>query len=414
MKDIFITATPGRGRRAAARGEGPLRHRRRAHDLRLGDLRRACARRQRRGRDAGWRARATRASARPTCTSSPTASRPTTRTTGACPTRSRADRIAGGSSGGCAAAIAAGLADAGLGHRLGRLDPDPVRLLRHRRLQADLRARAARRLLPAGAELRPRRPDGARRRGPASGCSRRSRRATSRSRSTTCATCASASPGRISPTRSCARACSPRPRVFPDVRALELPLSFGTGPLFGREAAIVHERLWREHRDAYSDNVARKIELAMAVTDAEVAEAERVRARVPRADGRADGRRRPRADADARDGRAARRARRRRRSAIASCSSPTRSTRSARRRSRCRAAPPRTGCRRPSSSSAAPATTRSCSPPGACWRLRSDLADGARALADVLRGRADQPRLALLLEDVRDPAGHARAGEHAA
>ncbi len=65
---------------------------------------------------------------------------------------------------------------------------------------------------------------------------------------------------------------------FTDVRALELPLSFGTGPLFGREAAIVHERLWREHRDSYSDNVARKIELAMAVTDAEVAEAERVRA----------------------------------------------------------------------------------------------------------------------------------------
>jgi aspartyl-tRNA(Asn)/glutamyl-tRNA(Gln) amidotransferase subunit A len=66
--------------------------------------------------------------------------------------------------------------------------------------------------------------------------------------------------------------------MFSDVRALELPLSFGTGPLFGREAAIVHERLWREHRDAYSDNVARKIETAMAVTDAEVTEAERVRA----------------------------------------------------------------------------------------------------------------------------------------
>ena len=52
----------------------------------------------------------------------------------------------------------------GARHRLGRLDPDPGGLLRHRRLQADLRARPARGLLPAGAELRPRRADGARRR----------------------------------------------------------------------------------------------------------------------------------------------------------------------------------------------------------------------------------------------------------
>ena len=54
------------------------------------------------------------------------------------------------------------------------------------------------------------------------------------------------------------------------------------------------------------------------------------------------------------DGRAARGAGRRRRSATTSCSSPIPSTRSARPRSRCRAAPPRTGCPRRSSSSAAP------------------------------------------------------------
>ncbi len=65
---------------------------------------------------------------------------------------------------------------------------------------------------------------------------------------------------------------------FPGARPLELPLSFGTGPLFGREVAIVHEQLWRDHRDGYSANVRHKLAIAMAVTDAEVAEAERVRA----------------------------------------------------------------------------------------------------------------------------------------
>ena len=51
----------------------------------------------------------------------------------------------------------------GARHRLGRLDSDPRRVLRHRRVQADLRAGLARGLLAAGAELRPRRADGARR-----------------------------------------------------------------------------------------------------------------------------------------------------------------------------------------------------------------------------------------------------------
>ena len=43
--------------------------------------------------------------------------------------------------------------------RLGRLDPDPGRLLRPRRLQAQPRPSAARGLLPAGSQLRPRRAD---------------------------------------------------------------------------------------------------------------------------------------------------------------------------------------------------------------------------------------------------------------
>src|SRR5213080_1799740 len=42
----------------------------------------------------------------------------------------------------------------------------------------------------------------------------------------------------------------------------------------------------------------------------------------------------------------------------------------------------------------------------------SDLLRRARSRANVGGRRADQPALALLLEDVRRPAGHARAREH--
>jgi aspartyl-tRNA(Asn)/glutamyl-tRNA(Gln) amidotransferase subunit A len=61
--------------------------------------------------------------------------------------------------------------------------------------------------------------------------------------------------------------------TFPNTVALELPLSDDTGPQFGREVAEVHHDLWRDHRDAYSDNVARKLEIAMAVTDAQADDA---------------------------------------------------------------------------------------------------------------------------------------------
>ena len=61
--------------------------------------------------------------------------------------------------------------------------------------------------------------------------------------------------------------------------ALDLPLDSGTSALFGREVAIVHHDLWRDHRDAYGPSVAWKVELAMAVTDAEAEEARRARER---------------------------------------------------------------------------------------------------------------------------------------
>jgi aspartyl-tRNA(Asn)/glutamyl-tRNA(Gln) amidotransferase subunit A len=48
-------------------------------------------------------------------------------------------------------------------------------------------------------------------------------------------------------------------------------------PLFRREAAEVHEPLWREHRELYGSNVAAKVEAALRVTDADVERALRER-----------------------------------------------------------------------------------------------------------------------------------------
>jgi aspartyl-tRNA(Asn)/glutamyl-tRNA(Gln) amidotransferase subunit A len=60
---------------------------------------------------------------------------------------------------------------------------------------------------------------------------------------------------------------------------LEVPLDSGTSALFGREVAVVHHDLWRDHRDGYGASVAWKVELAMAVTDAQAQEAGRARER---------------------------------------------------------------------------------------------------------------------------------------
>jgi aspartyl-tRNA(Asn)/glutamyl-tRNA(Gln) amidotransferase subunit A len=65
---------------------------------------------------------------------------------------------------------------------------------------------------------------------------------------------------------------------FGTVRRLELPFQDGTYPVFTREAAEVHADLWRDHRDAYGANVAYKIERAMQVGDAAVQAADQARA----------------------------------------------------------------------------------------------------------------------------------------
>jgi aspartyl-tRNA(Asn)/glutamyl-tRNA(Gln) amidotransferase subunit A len=65
---------------------------------------------------------------------------------------------------------------------------------------------------------------------------------------------------------------------FGDIRRVHLPFPDGTYPVFTREAAQVHADLWRDHRDAYGANVASKVERAMQVGDAAVATAEQARA----------------------------------------------------------------------------------------------------------------------------------------
>jgi aspartyl-tRNA(Asn)/glutamyl-tRNA(Gln) amidotransferase subunit A len=67
---------------------------------------------------------------------------------------------------------------------------------------------------------------------------------------------------------------------FPNRRPLELPATVDTYPMFMREVADVHAELFAEHADAYGDNVRRKIERCLAVTDAEAEAAARLRDRV--------------------------------------------------------------------------------------------------------------------------------------
>ena len=57
---------------------------------------------------------------------------------------------------------------------------------------------------------------------------------------------------------------------FPNARPVELPHAEETYAVFMREVADVHRELFAEHADAYGDNVRSKIERCLAVTDADV------------------------------------------------------------------------------------------------------------------------------------------------
>ena len=56
---------------------------------------------------------------------------------------------------------------------------------------------------------------------------------------------------------------------FPRRRALELPLPEGVMPVFMREVADVHRELFAEHRAIYGASVREKVERCLAVTDAD-------------------------------------------------------------------------------------------------------------------------------------------------
>jgi aspartyl-tRNA(Asn)/glutamyl-tRNA(Gln) amidotransferase subunit A len=65
--------------------------------------------------------------------------------------------------------------------------------------------------------------------------------------------------------------------LFSDTRPLDFPLPHGLGAAFMRESAEVHGGLFPEHADAYGENVRTKLERALGVTDAEADAAARAR-----------------------------------------------------------------------------------------------------------------------------------------
>jgi aspartyl-tRNA(Asn)/glutamyl-tRNA(Gln) amidotransferase subunit A len=66
--------------------------------------------------------------------------------------------------------------------------------------------------------------------------------------------------------------------LLPGARPAEMPLpSSAAYPVFQREAAEVHEPLWRDHRELYGENVAAKVERALQTSDADVERATRER-----------------------------------------------------------------------------------------------------------------------------------------
>ena len=68
-------------------------------------------------------------------------------------------------------------------------------------------------------------------------------------------------------------------RHFPRRRSVELPLAPDeTYAVFKREVADVHRELFAENADLYGEDVRLKLETCFAVRDADVEQAERLRA----------------------------------------------------------------------------------------------------------------------------------------
>jgi aspartyl-tRNA(Asn)/glutamyl-tRNA(Gln) amidotransferase subunit A len=67
--------------------------------------------------------------------------------------------------------------------------------------------------------------------------------------------------------------------LFPRARRVDVALPEGVDRLFQREAAEVHAELWRDQRELYGENVARKLERALWASDAEVVKAAAARER---------------------------------------------------------------------------------------------------------------------------------------
>ena len=221
---------------------------------------------------------ATASRARRTCTSSRTASARRTSTSARCRTRGYPGRLAGGSSGGSAAAIAAGDVDLALGTDSGgsiRIPAAWCGIVGFKPTLGLVAGDGCFPLAPSYDHVGPMAVDG-----------RRLRRAD-----------AGARPGLRARRRRVARGAASRHGVarradplvrervaeaaarFPRSRPVELPFPDpAENKLFMREVADVHRGLFPEHADEYGEGIRWKLELCAAVTDGEVATAERLRA----------------------------------------------------------------------------------------------------------------------------------------
>ena len=361
-------------------------------DVRIGALRRARAGPDAAAVDRGSRRPATRSPGRRTCTSSRTGSRRRTRTSAPCPNPRFPGRLAGGSSGGSAAAVAAGDVELALGTDSGgsiRIPAAWCGVVGFKPTYGLVPADGCFPLAPSYDHVGPIASSVA---GLHRAHAARSRRSSSRPRSARSTTFASASRGSSTPTRSCAPASRRRLRASRDRRRVGFPLHDPREyRLFMREAADVHRGLFPERADEYGENVRGKLERCLRVTDDEVATRAAPARRVPGALRGGD----RRASTCSSRRRSASSRRRRMptssRSASAGSRSRSRSTRSAGRRSHCPAARPRTACRPRSSSSAAPGTDALVLAAGAAARIPRLRESRGSTTADTRRRRCAPP-----------------------